>query len=150
MNQEQVTQDTLGASKAPRRIARLEHVNISVSDAERTANFLQQLTGWRRRWEGPAMNNGHVIHLGSEQAYLAIYHHDSVKGRFAKGAPLNHIGLEVDDLAAAEALVKAEGLTPFSHSDYEPGPRSFYFFDYDGIEFEVVSYERDESGRAFI
>ena len=35
----------------------------------------------------------------------------------------------------------AEGLIPFSHSQYEPGPRSFYFFDYDGIEFEVVSYE---------
>ena len=31
------------------------------------------------------------------------------------------------------------GLTPFSHGDYEPG-RRFYFFDPDGIEYEVISY----------
>jgi len=35
--------------------------------------------------------------------------------------------------------VIAAGLTPFSHGDYEPG-RRFYFFDWDGIEFEIVSY----------
>ena len=32
------------------------------------------------------------------------------------------------------------GLETFNHGDYEPG-RRFYFFDWDGIEFEVVSYE---------
>ena len=45
----------------------------------------------------------------------------------------------VDDLDAAEAVVKAAGLEPFNHADYEPG-RRFYFFDWDGIEFEMVSY----------
>jgi catechol 2,3-dioxygenase-like lactoylglutathione lyase family enzyme len=59
--------------------------------------------------------------------------------RFAKGKPLNHIGVEVEDLDATEARVIAAGLTPFSHGEYEPG-RRFYFFDPDGIEFEVVSY----------
>ncbi len=58
---------------------------------------------------------------------------------FAKGQPLNHIGVEVDDLDATEARVVAAGLTPFSHADYEPG-RRFYFLDPDGIEYEVVSY----------
>ncbi len=33
----------------------------------------------------------------------------------------------------------AHGLQPLGHDDYEPG-RRFYFFDWDGIEFEVVSY----------
>lgn len=122
-------------------IARLEHVNISVSDAERTARFLERLTGWRRRWEGPAANGGHAIHLGDEAGYLAIYSNPSVRGGFAKGAPMNHIGIAVDDLDAAEAVVVAEGLTPFAHGRYEPGPRSFYFLDHDGIEFEVVRYE---------
>ena len=46
----------------------------------------------------------------------------------------------VDDLDAAERVVIDAGLTPFSHDDYEPG-RRFYFFDWDGIEFELVSYE---------
>jgi catechol 2,3-dioxygenase-like lactoylglutathione lyase family enzyme len=58
---------------------------------------------------------------------------------FAKGRPLNHVGIEVDDLDATEARVIAAGLVPFSHGDYEPG-RRFYFFDPDGIEYEVVSY----------
>ena len=31
------------------------------------------------------------------------------------------------------------GLKPFNHADYEPG-RRFYFFDWDHIEWEVVSY----------
>ena len=49
------------------------------------------------------------------------------------------IDCNVDDLDAAEAVVKAAGLEPFNHADYEPG-RRFYFFDWDGIEFEMVSY----------
>lgn len=121
--------------------ARLEHVNISVSDGERTANLLQKLTGWHRRWEGPAMDGGHTIHLGSETGYIAIHSKPTVAGGFSKGVPMNHIGIAVEDLDAAEAIVVAEGLTPFNHVQYEPGPRSFYFFDHDGIEFEVVSYE---------
>lgn len=121
--------------------ASLEHVNISVTDANRTATLLEKLTGWHRRWEGASMNGGHTIHLGNQIAYLAIYSNPSVSGDFTKGMPMNHIGIAVDDLEAAEAAVMAEGLIPFSHSKYEPGPRSFYFFDYDGIEFEVVSYE---------
>lgn len=120
--------------------ARLEHVNISVTDAERTAALLARLTGWHRRWEGPAMNGGRAIHLGDDHAYVAIYANPQVAGGFGKGAPLNHIGIAVDDLTAAEALVIAAGLEPFSHSTYDPGPRSFYFFDWDGIEYEIVSY----------
>ena len=50
------------------------------------------------------------------------------------GLPIAH-----KDLAAAEAVVTEAGLTPFNHADYAPG-RRFYFFDWDGIEFEMVSY----------
>jgi len=56
-----------------------------------------------------------------------------------KGRPLNHVGLLVDDLDAAERVVREYGFEPWGHDDYEPG-RRFYFFDWDGIEFEVVSY----------
>jgi hypothetical protein len=52
---------------------------------------------------------------------------------------LNHIGVVVEDLNAAEARVIAAGFMPRSHTDYEPGKR-FYFDDHDGIEFEVISY----------
>ena len=117
----------------------LEHVNITVSDPERSSALLQQLCGWHERWRGPSQLGGWTIQVGNERGYLAIYTNDGRGGPFPKGTPLNHVGLVVDDLDAAEAVVKEVGLVPFNHADYEPG-RRFYFFDWDGIEFEVVSY----------
>lgn len=119
----------------------LEHVNITVSDPERSSTLLQQLCGWHERWRGPALNGGWTIHIGNERDYLAIYTTGApVEQRFAKGAPLNHVGLVVDDLVEAERVVVDTGLVPFNHMDYEPG-RRFYFFDWDGIEFELVNYD---------
>jgi catechol 2,3-dioxygenase-like lactoylglutathione lyase family enzyme len=117
----------------------LEHVNITVSDPERSSALLKQLCGWHERWRGASQLGGWTIHVGGERDYLAVYSHDSTVPRFSKGQPLNHVGLVVDDLDAAEGVVKQAGLVPFNHADYEPG-RRFYFFDWDGIEFEIVSY----------
>lgn len=117
----------------------LEHANITVSDPERSAALLEKLCGWRERWRGPSQLGGWTIHCGDERAYVALYTREGVAGDFAKGVPLNHVGIVVDDLAAAEAVVIAAGLEPFNHADYDPG-RRFYFFDWDRIEWEVVSY----------
>ena len=87
------------------------------------------------------MAGGRTIHLGDAQAYLAIHTYPDGAAGFGKGAPLNHIGMAVSDLDAAEKLVAEAGLRPFNQGQYDPGPRSFYFLDWDGIEFEVVSYE---------
>ncbi|MGX7953131.1 VOC family protein [Tsuneonella sp. HG249] len=119
----------------------LEHVNITVSDPERSAALLKRIGGWHERWRGPSQLGGWTIHCGDDRAYVAIYTRDgAAAGPFAKGAPLNHVGLVVDDLDAAEAAVIEAGLEPFNHADYEPG-RRFYFFDWDHIEWEIVSYE---------
>lgn len=118
----------------------LEHANITVSDPERSSALLQKLCGWHERWRGPAINGGWTIHVGNERDYLALYTDNTAHERYAKGAPLNHVGLVVDDLVEAERLVVESGLAPFNHGDYEPG-RRFYFFDWDGIEFELVSYD---------
>ena len=121
---------------------RIEHVNITVRDPERAARLMGDLFGWRVRWKGPALNGGHTVHVGSQDHYLALYtpRDTALTGEdFAKGRPLNHVGVEVEDIAEVEARVVAAGLVPFNHGDYEPG-RRFYFLDPDGIEFEVVSY----------
>ncbi len=121
---------------------RIEHVNVTVSDPDRAAALMQVLFGWRVRWQGPAMSGGRSVHVGSDDAYIALYAPPGgadPSRDFAKGRPLNHIGVEVDDLDAVEAGVISAGLTPFSHGDYDPG-RRFYFLDPDGIEYEVVSY----------
>lgn len=120
----------------------IEHVNLTVSDPERTADMLNKLFGWTIRWQGPAMNNGHTIHVGTQTSYLAVYRQSEGSGEplhHQKGLPLNHVGIEVDDLDAVEAKVLDYGLKTFSHDDYEPG-RRFYFMDPDNIEFEIVSY----------
>lgn len=121
--------------------ARLEHVNLTVSDPERTAFLLEALFGWQERWRGPSQMGGWTIHVGSETDYVALYTHDGEQGGHPKGQPFNHLGVEVDDLDDVEARVRAAGFTPFNHADYAPG-RRFYFFDPDGIEYEVVSYAR--------
>jgi catechol 2,3-dioxygenase-like lactoylglutathione lyase family enzyme len=123
--------------------AMIEHVNLTVSDPERSARLMEALFGWRVRWKGPARDGGRSIHVGNDIAYVALYtgpdgmHEEA---RYPKGEPLNHVGVLVDDLDAVEQKVIAQGLDPFNHGDYEPG-RRFYFFDPDGIEYEVVSYD---------
>jgi catechol 2,3-dioxygenase-like lactoylglutathione lyase family enzyme len=125
--------------------ARLEHANITVSDPKATAQRFCDLFGWHVRWEGDAKDNGYTIHVGGEDTYLAVYatpgqrqeiaHYSTYRTRGA----LNHLGIVVDDIDAAEDRVKAAGYTTTNHGDYEPG-RRFYFDNEDGIEIEVVSY----------
>ncbi|MEO0815719.1 MAG: VOC family protein [Pseudomonadota bacterium] len=123
--------------------ATLEHVNVTVSDPEKTAGMMQKIFGWHVRWQGKSASGGDTIHVGSETDYLAIYSPRSPLGPHVKASNnhsgLNHVGIVVSDLDATEARVREAGLAPFGHDDYEPGKR-FYFFDPDGIEFEVISY----------
>lgn len=120
-------------------MAELEHVNVTVADAEATAKMLCELFDWRVRWSGAAKENGYTFHVGPETSYVAVY--SPPEGRTPPRGPdrLNHIGVVVDDLDAVEAKVKALGYAPHSHADYEPG-RRFYFDEENGIEIEVVSY----------
>lgn len=129
----------------------LEHANLTVSRPERSAQLLKQLLGWEERWRGPSQLGGESIHVGLPghgADYIAVYTNDEVRARgdakYSKGQPLNHVGLVVDDLDAAEKVVLDAGLETFSHGDYYPGKR-FYFFDWDGIEFEIVSYAENAS-----
>ena len=51
----------------------LEHANITVSDADATAAWMQNLFGWHIRWEGAAKDGGRSVHIGSADQYLALY-----------------------------------------------------------------------------
>jgi catechol 2,3-dioxygenase-like lactoylglutathione lyase family enzyme len=121
----------------------LEHVNITVSDPEKTATLLCTLFDWHIRWHGDAKNGGTTYHVGSADSYVAVYAENSEDkpsyDSYHTCGGLNHIGVVVDDLDEVEQRVRTAGFTPHSHADYEPGKR-FYFDDTDGIEFEVVSY----------
>ena len=122
----------------------IEHVNLTVSDPQKTAQMLCDLFGWTIRWEGPSLGDGYTVHVGTDKHYLAVYSRgdsgEGCKETYVTKGGLNHIGIVVDDIAAAERRVIEAGYIPENHGDYEPGKR-FYFDDHDGIEFEVVSYE---------
>ena len=125
-------------------MTRLEHLNITVGDPKSTAGWIERVFGWKIRWEGPGMQTGHSIHIGTDEAYVALFSYPETASAgpssYTTRGGLNHWAVVVDDLDGVEARVKAEGFTPINHADYEPG-RRFYFHDADGIEVEVVQYD---------
>ena len=121
----------------------IEHINITVSDAERSAKILCALFDWEIRWHGPALNGGQTFHVGTRDQYIAVYQPKQAPSSSDENATfighLNHIGVVVSDLDVMEARVIDAGYRPFNHGDYEPG-RRFYFYDDDKTEFEIVCY----------
>ena len=136
-----------GVIEAPRatggkvvEAAMLEHVNVTTSSAEETAQLMCEVFGWHIRWQGPAKLGGRSIHVGSDGSYVALYTPpEDLKQAPGEGQP-NHVGVLVRDLDATEMKVRAAGYKPYAHADYEPG-RRFYFRDRGGVEIEVVSYD---------
>ena len=124
--------------------AMLEHANITVSDPEATALWMDKLFGWKVRWQGDAIMGGHTKHVGSDTHYVALYTpgtpDKATDDNYQTIGGLNHLAVVVDDLDATEAAIKSHGFETSNHGDYEPG-RRFYFHDADGIEFEVVQYD---------
>ncbi|MEO0466880.1 MAG: VOC family protein [Pseudomonadota bacterium] len=124
--------------------ALFEHVNLTVTDPDKTADMLVRLFGWHVRWSGPSLGGGKTVHVGTETHYVALYTARSSKPlgqseSYTTAGAINHLGILVDDLADAEARVLGAGIETHSHQTYDPGSR-FYFHDHDGIEYEVVSY----------
>ena len=122
----------------------LEHVNMTVSDPDKTAQMLCNLFGWHIRWSGDSIHKGRTVHVGTDTHYVAVYSRDGTIAAQADDSyrhigAVNHLGILVDDLAAAEKRVLNFGIKTHSHQVYEPGAR-FYFHDDDNIEYEVVSY----------
>jgi catechol 2,3-dioxygenase-like lactoylglutathione lyase family enzyme len=121
----------------------LEHVNMTVSDPDRTAAMLADVFGWKVRWSGGSKGGGYTVHVGGKERYVALYKPagapEGVGDSMQRAGAVNHIGVLVDDLGAAEARVLKHGIKTHSHQTYEPGSR-FYFHDEDGVEYEVVSY----------
>lgn len=124
--------------------AQLEHANITVSDPDATARWMCDLFDWEIRWQGAAKQSGWTVHVGTDDRYIALYaqntprkmtqdHYETIGG-------LNHLAVVVDDIKTMRRKVEKAGFTPGEHFDYEPGQR-FYFFDNDGVEFEVVQYD---------
>ena len=65
-------------------MSKLEHVNLTVSDPQKTAAMLEQIFDWKIRWQGPSAMGGYTVHIGNDDDYIALYGEDKA------GIPLKH------------------------------------------------------------
>jgi catechol 2,3-dioxygenase-like lactoylglutathione lyase family enzyme len=120
----------------------LEHVNMTVTNLDRSIAFYEKALGLHVRWRGATPDGSPAAHVGDEKNYLALFE-SGAKG--SRGEPdyeqtgLNHFGWVVDDLGAAKGRLAELGVRSHYEAGYEPGRRA-YFFDPDGIEIELVEY----------
>jgi catechol 2,3-dioxygenase-like lactoylglutathione lyase family enzyme len=123
----------------------LEHVNLTVSDLDRSIDFYGRLLGLEVRWRRAADGDlPAAAHVGDARHYIAMFEApgESARSRVDYDTVgLNHFGFVVDDLDAARARLEELGIEPHHDADYEPG-RRFYLLDPDGIEVELVEYAR--------
>ncbi len=120
----------------------LEHVNLSVSNLERSQAFYQKIFSFQVRWQGKFGSGAAGVHLGDDRQYIALMEAES-PGRVEQRMDvvgLNHFGFVVDDIEAVKARLIEIGVEPHSEQTYDPG-KHLYFFDPDGIEVELVEYD---------
>ena len=120
----------------------LEHVNMTVSDLDRSVNFYTRLLGLKVRWRGETSNGSPAAHVGDDRCYLALFQ-ATVPGKAAddySSPGLNRFGWVVDDLDKACERVVELGAKVHAEMDYDPGKRA-YVFDPDGIGLELVEYQ---------
>ena len=66
----------------------LEHVNLTVSDMERSAGFYCDLLGLRVRWKGTTSDGTPAAHVGDDRFYLALFQAKAADcGRRLQAAP---------------------------------------------------------------
>lgn len=119
----------------------LEHVNLTVSDLDRSIAFYCDLLDLTVTWKGLIDDTRLGAHVGDDSGYLALFQatqtgeveHDYLR------PGVNHFGFVVDDLDDARRRLTELGATVHLEGDYEPG-RRIYFMDPDGYEVELVEY----------
>ena len=124
---------------------KLEHANVTVSDPDASAAWMEKVFGWTVRWSGAAMQTGRSVHVGTPESYVALFCDGETQtsdlDSYRTRGMLNHLAVFTDeDIDAVEARVRDAGFTPGNHQDYAPG-RRFYFHDHDGIEWEVATHQ---------
>lgn len=119
----------------------LEHVNLTVSDLDRSIAFYSDLLDLHVRWKGPVDGDRLGAHVGDDHCYLALFQAaEATPVRLDYARPgVNHFGFVVEDLDDARRRLDRLGAVVHHQADYEPG-RRIYFLDPDGHEVELVAY----------
>jgi catechol 2,3-dioxygenase-like lactoylglutathione lyase family enzyme len=124
---------------------RLEHANLSVRDVDGMLRFLRlAFTDFRVRGRGGDCAGHAWLHVGDDESYLALLKATGEpEERFVPyaGKPgLNHLGFEVDDVAALRERLLAAGYRETTVPNAHPQRRRVYFEDAEGNDWEFVEY----------
>ena len=147
----------------------IDHINIVVSDLDRSLRFYTELLGFRKTKEAH-LEGGWIDRIvglhgvkaravfivapaGEPRIELLAYEQPigqaAVANSRANTAGLRHIALRVDDMASTVARLRAAGVTLFSEPvrvpagvvQHDAGEKTLvYFLDPDGVILELAEY----------
>lgn len=122
-------------------LERIDHVALSASDVERTAQWYLEVLGFKRRHEG--LWNGVPVFVGKGDIAVAIFPAKSSGQESEKrSAPkLLHFAMRTDrkNFVAAQTDLTSRGI-PFEFQDHGIA-HSIYLGDPDQHEIEITTYE---------
>ena len=122
---------------------RLEHANLSVTDADALTDFIRTaFPAFDVRGGGQDHAGRPWRHVGDAEFYIALQTvpDSEVRQPYGNTPGMNHLGWEVDDLDALRARMEAAGYMPNLSDDSHPARRRLYFYDPDGNDWEFVQY----------
>lgn len=119
-------------------INHIDHINLSVSDLEKSLRFYQDLFGLEVKERGDYAGKPYAIAGLGGKLMLAMYQADSLsnKGR------INHFGIHIGEFEKALKVLKENNVSTL-YSDRAdgtvvyPNSRSVYVADPDGNEIEL-------------
>ena len=129
-------------------MVQLEHLNLVVSDLDKTLAFYQAaFPHWTVRGGGTGDWYGKPrkwIHFGDDYHYLAFSDHGEGQNRDLKGAQvgLAHFAYVTTDLDGIVKRLTGAGFEVDKGSE-DPYRNNVYFIDPDGYEVEFVEYLSD-------
>lgn len=121
------------------KIDALDHVALSVRDAEHSARWYAEVLGFERQHEGKW--GGRPVFLGNQESSVALFQ----AAPAPDDAPARRRILHFAFRTGREAFISAQGElrrrgVPFEFEDHEIS-HSIYFRDPDGHQVEVTTYE---------
>ena len=97
----------------------IEHINLTVTDLDRSIAFYCDLLDLHVRWKGPIDDSRLGAHVGDDRCYLALFQatRDGAVEHDYLRPGVNHFGFVVDDLDDARRRVAELGATVHLEAD---------------------------------
>lgn len=121
-------------------IKNIDHLNMNVSNLEKSKIFYQKVFGFRQFEEGVSSTSGNpysIIGLPG-RLFLCLYQSPAIEERTQK---LNHFGIHVENFDEAIKVARENNLTLLYGGEIQyENSRSAYISDPDGNEIELAEY----------